>query len=122
MQIDATLLVQGCNFFLFYWIVRLFLFRPVVTYIQAKEHEKQLLHNAIVQCQDELVTLTNHRAAGQKEAVHYYMHNQPDILHNSINTVSLSTQESSSKCSPENVDQLVKATNAYLLDAITKGL
>lgn len=37
MDINATIFVQAFNFFIAYWMLRLFLFKPVVTII---EHEK----------------------------------------------------------------------------------
>ena len=122
MQIDATLLVQGCNFFVFYWIVRVFLFRPVISYIQAKERERQRLYDEIAQYQDELIALTNRRQALQRESTLYCMHNRPEVSHGSIAAVSLLAQETGNTSMPQDLDQLVKATSVYLLDAITKGL
>jgi hypothetical protein len=38
MTINGTLLVQACNFMIVYWMLRIFLFKPVISII---EHEKR---------------------------------------------------------------------------------
>jgi len=47
MNLNVTLFVQACNFFVVYWMLRIFLFKPVVTIIN-NEHAQDALMMSII--------------------------------------------------------------------------
>src|SRR5436190_23065298 len=49
MNLNVTLLIQACNFFVVYWMLRAFLFRPVIAIINNEHAETATLMNIIGQ-------------------------------------------------------------------------
>ena len=49
MNINATLLIQACNFFIVYWMLRIFLFKPVVNVINHEYAQDAALEGVIGQ-------------------------------------------------------------------------
>ena len=54
MNINATIIVQAFNFFIVYWMVRLFLFKPIIAIIEHENAEEQGLLDIINQQQKSL--------------------------------------------------------------------
>lgn len=49
MIINLTLIIQAINFFVFYLLLRVFLFRPVLAVIESDNTREQVLYNQIDQ-------------------------------------------------------------------------
>lgn len=120
MQIDATLLVQGCNFFLFYWMLRLLLFRPVVAYLQGKEQEKQRLLDTVAGYQRELAVLNQQQQSSQRDARSYFLQNRPMIPELIIETACDLTTAPLATYTTHEVDALVKDGSTHVLNALIR--
>lgn len=51
MNINATILIQAFNFFITYWMLRLFLFKPIIAIIDHENADKKTLLDIIDQQQ-----------------------------------------------------------------------
>ncbi len=51
MNINATMLIQAFNFFITYWMLRLFLFKPIIAIIDHENADKKALLDIIDQQQ-----------------------------------------------------------------------
>ena len=49
MNVNATLFVQAFNFCIVYWMLRIFLFKPVITIIEHEKAQEAILHDIITQ-------------------------------------------------------------------------
>ena len=49
MNLNVTLFIQACNFFIVYWMLRIFLFKPVVTIINNEHAEDASIMSIIGQ-------------------------------------------------------------------------
>jgi hypothetical protein len=92
MYINGTLLIQVIHFLLALWIMRKFLFKPILAVLLAEDAEKRLLHCSIEQC-EQAIAEKNREYEELKDAMHsifaremliiHEMHQQP-IVHDLI--------------------------------------
>ncbi len=80
MNINATILVQAINFFIVYWMLRLFLFKPVVTIIEQENAEKSSLLSIINQQQKSLEIQEKERLRHWHVCQEYFIIHQPHMF------------------------------------------
>lgn len=81
MNVNATLIVQGLNFYLFYWIVRVFLFKPVIGYIERIQEEHEALQAVIAQRQEIITEIYHARQEKWQECRQYCSSKVPRLTH-----------------------------------------
>jgi|SRR5579859_1009685 len=73
MYINATLLVQAVHFLIAYFLLRFFLYKPIVALIQKKDQDKFALMQNI---SDKKVII----ASKEESLAHYWSQRQQDLL------------------------------------------
>lgn len=80
MNINFTLIIQVCNFFIAYILLRRFFFRPVIGIITEEEIAKSTIYTAI---EEQRQFLQSQREIGQKQwndCRTYFMNRRPDSV------------------------------------------
>lgn len=72
-----TLVVQAVNFFIFYWIMRTFLFRPVAGFLDNRKQKMDSLRAAITLKNEIIADIQLQRQKGWRDCYAYCMRNQP---------------------------------------------
>jgi len=80
MNVNATLIVQMFNFFITYWILRLFLFKPVVAIIERENAQETVLHDIIDQQKKSLEIQEKERQRHWFMCQEYFVAHQPHSL------------------------------------------
>ena len=79
MNINATLLIQAFNFFIVYWMLRLFLFKPIITIIDDEHAEEKAMLDIIDQQQKSLEIQEKERRRHWYVCQEYFTIHQPYI-------------------------------------------
>jgi hypothetical protein len=77
MNINATIIVQAFNFFIVYWMVRIFLFKPIIAIIDHENAEEQGLLDIISQQQKSLEIQEKERQRHWYICQEYFNTHQP---------------------------------------------
>ena len=77
MNINGTILVQAFNFFVVYWMLRLLLFKPIITIIQHENAETQAMLDIIDQQQKSLAIQEKERQRHWYICQEYFTIHQP---------------------------------------------
>ena len=77
MNINATIFVQAFNFFAVYWMLRLFLFKPIITIIEHENAEEQAMLDIINQQQKSLEIQEKERQRHWYVCQEYFTIHQP---------------------------------------------
>jgi hypothetical protein len=80
MNINATIIVQAFNFFVVYWMLRIFLFRPVVTIIEHEKIQENALIDIINQQKKSLEIQEKERQRHWYICQEYFKTHQPHIF------------------------------------------
>ena len=84
MTINGTLLVQTFNFMIVYWMLRFFLFKPVITII---EHEKMQENSMLDIINQQIKSLEIQEKERQRHwfiCQEYFKTNQPPLIQNTM--------------------------------------
>ena len=87
MNINATIIIQAFNFFLVYWMLRFFLFRPVIAIIEHGHAEKQALLDIIDQQRKSL------EIQEKEQKRHWYICQQYFTIHQPLQHIPLLSSE-----------------------------
>jgi hypothetical protein len=79
MEINATIVVQAFNFFIVYWMLRRFLFRPVVTIIEHEQAHENAMLDIIDQQQKSLEIQEKERQRHWYICQEYFTLHQPQL-------------------------------------------
>ena len=109
MNINATTLIQAFNFLIVYWMLRIFLFKPVIAIIEHNDAEARSLADIIDQQQKSLAIQEKERQKHWFLCQEYFTLHQP---YQPVNTLSTSPLQSNpkiitQKISTESMAQLV---------------
>ena len=77
MNINATLFIQAFNFFIVYWMLRLFLFKPIITIIDDEHAEEKAMLTIIDQQQKSLEIQEKERQRHWYVCQEYFTIHQP---------------------------------------------
>ena len=77
MNIKATILVQAGNFFIVYWMLRLFLFKPTIAIIEHENSEEKAMLDIIDQQQRSLAIQEKERQRHWYVCQEYFTIHQP---------------------------------------------
>ncbi len=80
MNINATLLAQALNFFIVYWMLRRFLFKPAIAIIEHENAQKAALHDIINQQKKSLEIQEKERQRHWYLCQEYFAIHQPHLL------------------------------------------
>ncbi len=80
MNVNATLIIQMLNFFITYWMLRLFLFKPVVAIIEHENAQEIVLHDIIDQQKKSLEIQEKERQRHWFLCQEYFVTHQPHSL------------------------------------------
>jgi len=80
MNINATLLVQAFNFFIVYWMVRKFLFKPIVAIIEHQAAQENALYDIIDQQKKSLEIQEKERQQHWSICREYFSIHQPPLF------------------------------------------
>lgn len=80
MDINATIVVQACNFFIVYWMLRLLLFKPVITIIEHEQAQENAMLDVIDQQQKSLEIQEKERQRHWYTCQEYFALHQPPLL------------------------------------------
>lgn len=95
MNINATIIVQIFNFFIVYWMLRIFLFKPAITIIEHEQAHEQTMHDIIDQQKKSLAIQEKERQRFWLLCQEYFYAHQP---YNMQKTTSLSDIIESTPC------------------------
>lgn len=77
MDINATIVVQAFNFFIVYWMLRLLLFKPVITIIEHEQAHENAMLDIIDQQQKSLEIQEKERQRHWYTCQEYFILHQP---------------------------------------------
>lgn len=77
MAINATIIVQACNLFVTFWIVRFLLINPVIEALSEDQEKIDNLHTIIKHTQKEIVAMEMMRESYWDEARKDFENDQP---------------------------------------------
>lgn len=80
MNINATLVVQAFNFFIVYWMLRLFLFKPVIAIIEREQADENAMLDIIDQQQKSLEIQEKERQRHWYVCQEYFTAHQPQLV------------------------------------------
>ena len=79
MNINITLVVQAINFFIAYWVMRIFLFKPALQVIEGEQAQQTRL-NTIIRQQEQSITIKEDERQKHWQACRdYFRDNKPFI-------------------------------------------
>lgn len=78
MDINFTLVVQACNFFVAYSLLRRFFFRPTIVIIEQEEMEKKVIREMISQQKNDLELQKEARRRQWHECRLYFVEQRPE--------------------------------------------
>ncbi len=117
MNLNATLVVQMINFFLAYWIMRIFLFKPALQVAQEEQAEQQRLNIIIKQQEQSMEIKENERQKHWQMCRDYFQDNQPPI--DSKKLISSNVSEVSvPKVSQKLIDEIADEAQQVLVQKI----
>jgi len=79
MNINATIFVQAFNFIIVYWMLRLFLFKPVISIIQHEKAQEKAMTDIIEQQQKSLEIQEKERLRHWYICQEYFNTHQPHL-------------------------------------------
>jgi len=79
MELNATIVVQAVNFFIVYWMLRRFLFKPVVAIIEHEEAQEIAMLDIIDQQQKSLEIQEKERQRHWYICQEYFTLHQPQL-------------------------------------------
>ena len=80
MNINITLVVQAINFFIAYWVMRIFLFKPALQVIEGEQAQQTRL-NTIIRQQEQSITIKEDERQKHWQACRdYFRDNKPFIV------------------------------------------
>lgn len=77
MNINATIFIQAFNFFIVYWMLRLFLFKPIIAIIEHENAEEKAMLDIIDQQQKSLEIQEKERQRHWYVCQEYFNTHQP---------------------------------------------
>jgi len=81
MNINMTLIIQAVHFCIVYWMVRYFLFKPVIAIIERKNATQDALNAIINQQKKSLEIQEKERHGNWASCREYFSLHQPQLLH-----------------------------------------
>jgi hypothetical protein len=81
MNINITLIIQAFNFCIVYWMVRYFLFKPVIGIIEHKETQENAIHDIITQQKKSIEIQEKERQRNWAMCREYFILHQPQLSH-----------------------------------------
>ncbi len=79
MNINVTMVIQAINFFIAYWVMRIFLFKPALQVIQGEQIQQTRL-NTIIRQQEQSITIKEDERQKHWQACRdYFRDNKPFI-------------------------------------------
>ncbi len=79
MNINATLIIQAINFFIFYIVLRRFLLKPAIAIISHEEQEQESVKNIIVQQEQSLMLKEKERQKYWHDCRVHFKKSRPSI-------------------------------------------
>lgn len=109
MNINATTLVQAFNFLIVYWMLRIFLFKPVIAIIEHNDAEARSLADIIDQQQKSLAIQEKERQRHWFLCQTYFALNQPYRPESTLPTsvINSNPKNVTPHMSPESIAHLV---------------
>jgi len=107
MDINATLLVQAFNFFVVYWMLRIFLFRPVIAIIEHEKAQEIAMFDIIDQQKKSLDIQEKERKRHWYICQEYFNTHQPHISRKKTH-LSDETEYDIEPISPVSADAIAK--------------
>ena len=116
MNINATVLVQAFNFLIVYWMLRLFLFKPVIAIIEHENAQEHAMLNIIDQQKKSLEIQEKERQRHWYICQEYYLQNQPYTSQTipSLSDITETHTESISILSPDDIADAITTTRNSL--------
>ena len=105
MNINATIFVQAFNFFIVYWMVRLFLFKPVVTIIEHEKLQEHAMIDIINQQQKSLEIQEKERQRHWYICQEYFNAHQPSLAQEKT-ILAENTEYTPTECEPLSPDAI----------------
>jgi len=115
MNINATVVIQALNFFIVYWMLRLFLFKPVIGIIEHEEAQEHAMINIIDQQKKSLEIQEKERQRHWYICQEYYLLNQPNPSQtiSPLSDVTENLTQSVTTLSPDDIaDTITKTRNS----------
>jgi len=84
MEINATIVVQAFNFFIVYWMLRRFLFKPIVTIIEHEDAQESAMLSIIDQQQKSLEIQEKERQRHWYICQEYFTLHRPQLPKKSL--------------------------------------
>jgi hypothetical protein len=81
MNVNATLLIQMFNFCAVYWMLRLFLFRPIIALIHREDAQEAALFETIAQQKNSIEIQEAERHRYWSHCRNYFITHQPPLFH-----------------------------------------
>jgi hypothetical protein len=117
MNINATLFAQMINFFIAYWVMRIFLFKPAFQEMQTEEEEQKQLNVVIKQQEQSIAIKEDNRQEYWQSCRNYFKENQPSCYPKKL--ISEEVREVMLPIIPQQlVDKLVDETEQFLIRKI----
>ncbi|HEB41904.1 MAG TPA: hypothetical protein ENI08_02715 [Candidatus Dependentiae bacterium] len=79
MNINVTMVIQAINFFIAYWVMRIFLFKPALQVIQGEQIEQTRLDTIIRQQEQSITIKEDERQKHWQACRDYFRDNKPFI-------------------------------------------
>lgn len=119
MNINATVFVQAFNFFITYWMLRLFLFKPVITIIEHEKAQEIAKLDIIDQQKKSLEIQEKERQRHWYICQEYFNTHQPYLPQEISSTDDTKhTIEHFDKLSLENLAHIIAATSSVIEDKL----
>jgi len=117
MNINATLVIQAVNFFIAYWIMRIFLFKPALQVVEGEQAQQTKL-NTIIKQQEQSITIKEDERQKHWQACHHYFRdNKPAIDQKKLVGIEI-PEVLVATVPPTLVDELADETTQLLLKKI----
>ena len=118
MNINATVIIQAFNFFIVYWMLRLFLFKPVIALIEQEGAQEASLLDMIDQQKKSLAIQEKERQRIWLLCQEYFAAHRPLTISFSFSDVTEDDLEQQKKPSVEMIAGMVTTLQAALEEKI----
>jgi len=108
MNINATLFIQAFNFFITYWMLRLFLFKPVITIIEHEKNQEIVKLDIIDQQKKSLEIQEKERQRHWYVCQEYFNTHLPYLIHKfSSSDITTKTPKEQKELSSSDLDHII---------------
>lgn len=120
MNVNATLFVQAINFVIVYWMLRLFLFKPIVTIIEHEKSQENAMLDIIDQQKKSLEIQEKERQRYWYTCQEYFLLHQPDLSQKTSFFLDATEDdgEPSPVVSPDTISTMITNTHDLLEEKI----